>query len=352
MRKAGLRHLAYRLEGGTDIVWTLDQWKQARRVDHLQINILGAKFNPRFRDPQGRPDLKVFDAQVAAFWAADNNFDKVSALASIVADTSDYIGGFVALPNPGGQDNRYLTPVQGLQAQAQGELNLICGGGTAVQRDQDIVNLNNAVVPAPKVALVNVYYIGVHGSPAPNLAAIDAFIDNHINVANGLACYTTARLTIARHNPNATLITDFNGESILYTDQQNAGLFHEGARSIFLLIGLLNGLAPAPAGRIDLVYHEGFVADDVQGFTARTAGLYSGRTPNARPIVLVRRTPGPGGALTHPTTLAHEMGHALCECGQHASNANDLMSGGATRNGVNNLSIGQMAWFRNNPYAV
>ncbi|MCX6593061.1 MAG: hypothetical protein NTZ56_16205 [Acidobacteria bacterium] len=330
-------------------MWTLDRWKEARRVDHVTLNVLGFKFHPRFRDPDGRPNLKVFDAFVTAFWQANNNFDKVTALGEIVAATSQYIAGFVALPAPGGQDLRYLTPVQDLLAEANNDLNLICTVAAAVQRNADIVAMANNQVIVQKVVLVNVFYLAAVGA-VPNLVPIDQLIDGHIVIANGLASFTAANLQVARHNAVATLVTDFNGESILVEGGPGAGLFDESRLPIFRLIGYLNAIALP--GRVDVVYHDGFVDADVQGFTARRSGVYSGRTPNARPVVLVRRTPSPGGGLTHPTTLAHELGHALTDCGQHAAQPDDLMAAGAIRGAVNQLSFGEKAWFRHNPFAV
>jgi hypothetical protein len=332
-------------------MWTTAQWMDARRVDHIEIKVFGHKFHPRFRDPDGRPNLKFCDPAVQAFWDATNNFDKVSALGQIVSLASAFIAGFVALPTVGGQDPRYLAPIQGLLAQAVADLNLICGAGTAVARDQDIVALGTGVVPAQKVVLINVFYIAAVGV-VPVIGPIDAQIDAQVLAANGMAAFTTARVLVRRNNIAATVISAHNGQSILMTDLARAGKFHEGQLSIFLLISLLNPLVLP--GTIDVVFHDAFVDDDVQGFTARVheAAVYSGAQPAARPIVLVRRTPSPGGDATHPTTLAHEIGHALTTCGQHSALPDDLMAGGANRNGVNLLTVGEMAWFRNNPYAA
>ena len=151
-------------------MWTLERWKEARRVDHVTLNVLGFKFQPRFRDPDGRPNLKVFDAFVNAFWPANNNFDKVTALGEMIAATSRYIAGFVALPAPGGQDNRYLTPVQDLQGEANDELNLICTAAGAVQRNADIVAMANNQVIAQKVVLVNVMYLAAVGDESESRA--------------------------------------------------------------------------------------------------------------------------------------------------------------------------------------
>jgi hypothetical protein len=332
-------------------MWTLAQWQRVRRVDHLTIHLLVKTFHPRFRDPAGRPNLKVFDPMVSAFWLATNDFDKVSVLGEIVARAAEFIDWFGALPAPQ-PPARYLIAVQRLLAEVQAELSQICGALGAVQRSADIVAISNNHALAAKVATINVFYVAAVGGPAPVVDAIDQVIDAHIVIANGLGAFTTAGLTIRRQNAAATVITDNNGHSILATAGPNIGKFQEDGRSIYDLILLLN--AQHPVGRVDVVYLEEFAHDDVQGFTARPASplTYSSVKPAQRPVVVVRRTPGQGGAVTHPTTLAHEMGHALTECGQHSARPNDLMASGDIRNAVNHLSIGNMAWFRDNPYTV
>ena len=332
-------------------MWTMAQWQDQRRVDHIEIKVFSHKFHPRFRSPTGLPNLKFCDGAVQDFWNATNNFDRVSALGQMVSLANAFIAGFVALPAVGGQDPRYLAPIQGLLAQAVAELNLICGAGTAAARAADILALSTAVVPALKVVLINVFYIAAVGV-VPVIGPIDADIDTQVLNANGMAAFTTARIQVRRNNAVATVITNHNGDSILMTDLARAGMFTEGNLSIFRLISALNPLALP--GLIDVVFVETFVDDDIQGFTARVhaTAIYSGVQPAARPVVIVRRTPSPGGNATHPTTLAHEIGHALTTCGQHSDAANSLMAGGAGRNGVNQLSVGEMAWFRNNPYAA
>jgi hypothetical protein len=330
-------------------MWTLDRWKQARRVDHGSINILGLKFHPRFRDPAGRPNLKIFDPFVNAFHQANNNWDKVAALGDIVGTAHQFINAFVPQPNPGGQNIRYKTPVDDLLVEARNALNIICGLPMSMGREANIVSMTNNVPVAIRTITANVIYLAAVGA-VPNLVNIDPVIDGHILTANGLPAFTSAGLRIVRQNAVTHVVTDFNNEPILIQGGANDGLFDESRLPIYRLVGYLN--TQVLPGRVDVVYHEGFADQDVQGFTARMSGLYAGRTPSARPVVIVRMTPCPGGNLTHPTTLAHEMGHAVTDCGQHSTQPNDLMASGAIRGGVNSLSAGEKAWFRNNPYAL
>ena len=330
-------------------MWTLDRWKQARRVDHGTIKIFGAKFHPRLRDPAGRPNLKVFDPYVNAFAQANNNWDKVAALGDIVGTAHQFINAFVPKPNPGGQNVRYKTPVDDLLVEARNELNNICGAGMALGREANIVSMTNNVAVAIRTITVNVIYLAAVGA-VPNLVNVDAVIDGQILTANALAAFTTAGLRIVRQNAATHVVTDFNNDSILIQGGANDGLFDESRLPIYRLVGYLN--TQVWTGRVDVVYHDGFADQDVQGFTARMSGVYAGRTPNTRPVVIVRMTPCPGGNLTHPTTLAHEIGHAVTDCGQHSAQPNDLMASGAIRGVANNLSAGERAWFRNNPYAL
>jgi hypothetical protein len=81
------------------------------------------------------------------------------------------------------------------------------------------------------------------------------------------------------------------------------------------------------------------------GLTGRTIRRWR-RTP----IVTVTLNSPVGGGATYPATLAHELGHAITGCPAHIQDGNNLMSGGAIRNGTNNLSDGQISRFRKNPW--
>ena len=100
---------------------------------------------------------------------------------------------------------------------------------------------------------------------------------------------------------------------------------------------------------MDVVYVDAFDQADIQGRTFRALADYAGHVP-LRPIIAIRLTPVVGGAATHPTTLLHEFGHALCSEPSHSTVPSNLMSDGANRTGVDALTDGQMAWFCNNPY--
>jgi hypothetical protein len=72
--------------------------------------------------------------------------------------------------------------------------------------------------------------------------------------------------------------------------------------------------------------------------------------PVKRPIVTVTLYPPAAGFATQPTTLAHELGHALTGDPDHSRDADCLMAGGNIRNAQNTLSDGRVGWFRNNPW--
>ena len=86
---------------------TLVQWKQTRRVDHL--NIVG--FHPRHRDGTPHNDLKFFDALVNRFWAATNRFDQITVLGEIIEQVEDFI-------TVGGRPLRYRDAARALGASA------------------------------------------------------------------------------------------------------------------------------------------------------------------------------------------------------------------------------------------
>ena len=145
---------------------------------------------------------------------------------------------------------------------------------------------------------------------------------------------------------------DQNGVSFLLTAQMGApvqvqGTFQDSMGGGNRLIDYCNTL-PRTAD-VDVVYVPAFDQDDIQGRTFR-AGVGQNNHVPLRPIITVRVTPPQGAGATHPTTLAHEMGHALCTEPGHSASANELMTAGHNRNGTNSLTLGQMAWFCNNPY--
>ena len=126
------------------------------------------------------------------------------------------------------------------------------------------------------------------------------------------------------------------------------GKFADGGMGGQRLVEYTNA-SGAAANTTDVVYLDNYetAQNDVQGRAYRTNDPTL--TPN-RPIVTITLNPPVGGAATYPTTLAHELGHAITGCPAHIQDANNLMSGGSVRNGTNRLSDGQIAWLRNNPW--
>ena len=69
------------------------QWESARQVDHLSLPSFSFRrgfymAHPRYRDPNNRPDLKFLDAWVTQFNTANNDFDRITALGSIIGATT------------------------------------------------------------------------------------------------------------------------------------------------------------------------------------------------------------------------------------------------------------------------
>ena len=323
---------------------TLDAWKTLRRVDHVNLGATA----PRVRaQAPGVPPLDGFDADVRDYPGATNDFDRVTILGRIVQRAqTDYVRVQNAPP-------RYLEAVMPLYNDAQGHLNQICGGGHQAARTQDLVALAAGTPLAPRVVRVNALFLAAVGA-APVLGPIDATIGNHLATANAVAGFQRAQLTFARVLPAATVVTaTAAGASILLPNAPDVpankrGTFSDGGTGGPRLITWCNA-SGAAATSVDVVYVDHFDQDDVQGRTLR-AGVDYGDATAARPIVAVSRNPPLPVSPTYPTTLAHEMGHALTGCPAHSTDPNDLMCGGATRNGTDHLSDGVISWLRNNPW--
>ena len=324
---------------------TLAQWKNTRRVDHL--NIFG--HHPRVRGQSlGLTDLKVFDADVAAVAQANNNFDRVTMLGVVIQSTRLYL----SLP-AGTVLPRYVAAVNKLFASATIDLNLICGGAYQAPRtaDLDALEVNHAL--GPKNVTLNIFYLAPVGA-APAVGPVDVLINAHILNANNAHGHNRAGITFARANPVATVATQTAaGDSILNPVIQEVPLQHqgklaEGGNGGRRLITYCNASAGA-ANSIDVVYVDNYEDPLVLGKTYRANATTYGVVP-VRPITTVTRNPPPAGAATSPTTLAHELGHALTSESGHSTDVNNLMAGGLIRNANNILGDGQVAWFRNNPY--
>jgi hypothetical protein len=326
---------------------TIAQWVSLRRVDHLSLPALSINrgfhiAHPRFRKwgAGNHPNLKVFDQYLIAFTAANNDQDRAGILADILVQADQFLAG--------GHDQRYTAPIHQLRNTAIADLTQICGAGQA-QRTQDIRDIAAGNQIAGRTVTVNVFCLIPVGGQQPN---VDGTIDAHITNANNSQAYQDADITVVRANNNCQYVSSHKGQSILLTHppapQNMAGKLQDSAQGGARLIGACN--ANALGGQVDIVYVPGFDQDDVLGRTFRAGQNYYGAVP-ARPIVTVTLNPpnNPQPA-TYPTTLAHELGHALTGDPGHSLDANNLMASGAIRAGVDDLNGGQIAWFRRNPY--
>lgn len=313
---------------------TLDQWKNARRVDHDQMVILGHVFNRRTRPRPPYADLKAFDADVRDYHTTQMKFDKIVFLGDLFVETSRFIAN--APPN---LPARYLTAARTLRDAAEDELSIQCGATVpAAQRAADILAMANGTALAPKAAGVRIFSLVPQGS-AFTADRINALINIHLVSANAL--FNPAGLTVTRLNDRPLPIpATVNNRPVL-----DNGRFDELRESPFLLLKHLN--AQRSAANVNVIYVERFKDDDVQGFTCRKGNVYSGSTADV-PAVVVTLTPPPAGAATYGTTLAHELGHAIMGEGTHANDPDSLMAGGANRNGTNEMSLAMLSWLRNN----
>jgi hypothetical protein len=336
---------------------SLAQWKDARRVDHLTLPAVsisqGFYFaHPRFRrlGANARPDLKTFDQFVINYPNATNDFDRVGILGDVIGAATLFLNN-----PPANAAQRDTNAVQQLLNAARQDLGGFVGATQLADAVLDIVAVAQGQPLAAVQVTVNVVYVHPAGAaPAGGaLNAIDATIDQQINGANATQALQDAALTIVRANAVALLHDSDNGHSILLTSPpapaNMAGKLQESAQGGMHLVTLCNTL-PAGAGpqRVDLVYVPDFDQNDVSGFTFRVGRNYYGASP-ARPIVTITMNPPAAGGNPNET-VAHEMGHALCNCGEHTPDANNLMAAGSARLNVQ-LSAGQIAWFRNNAFA-
>lgn len=318
---------------------SLDQWKKTRRVDHLDLYIA----HPRLLWRRGpfHPsvpfDLKVFDEDVAAAAALQTNFDKVCILGRIIVQTAAYL---LLTPNP---PQRYRKAVQALQQSAQADMNDIASGPKYQQaRTRDITNLARGTALAEKHVSLNVFYLAPVGADIA-LADIDFKIDSHIDNANAANGYKQAKIHFERTNTSATVASQTEAGPFLYNEK-----FYDQGNEAKRLITYCNASGGA-ANSIDVVYLSHYDQEpEVEGKTYRSDTYYGGGWQKAtRPIVTVTLS---GTRETYRTTLAHELGHALTGEGKHSKDPDNLMAG--TRNGTNNLTHGQIGWFRNNPYTT
>ena len=332
---------------------TLSQWKNVRRVDHITLPSFSFRrgfywAHPRVRGPQRRPNLKIYDPWVGAFNMARNNIDKMTQVGSIVKAAAEII----AQRDTDGYQDRYYAAVNTINNHALAEINGICGPGTQQNAENYITNQNR---PARTIS-VNIIILTSHGNLPPH--GILGDITTHIAAATGV--FQAANITVNRANLVNTHLTQFQGESITLTQpdfplQVVGKVLPASPKSGGRLIGYCNSLGNANGARcIDVVYIPDFELSDVAGMTLRAGNQYcQGGTPN-RPIVLINSNPSQAliarGGID--TTLAHELGHALSGYGSHSANADNLMAGGDARNGTNNLTLGQKAWYSASPWVT
>jgi len=96
---------------------------------------------------------------------------------------------------------------------------------------------------------------------------------------------------------------------------------------------------------VDVYYLASFYSEDVRGVTVRPNGQpegYTGRPP-IRPVIVLN------AIQTDPSTLAHELGHALLDDGSHVPDSANLMSAGGTRTGTT-LTPDQVSKIKGSPY--
>ena len=326
---------------------TLPQWQHTRRVDHVSVPSVSLSqgfrlAHPRVRSSPGGLDLKMFDADVAAFARATNNVDRVGILGRIIECSS----AFLALPLAAAPQ-RYRQAVHALYQSAQLEMNQICGGAVYQPlRTQDLVMATHQTVLPPKTVHLNIFYLAPIGT-IPLVGPIDRTINTHIAQANTCPGFQVAGLTWQRNNPAAQVVTQSpTGQPILNPAN---GQFSDGSTGGERLIAYCERFVPPSATSIDIVCVEHYDQADVQGRTLRSGHDYNGSIPR-RPIVTITMNPPGRGALTYPTTLAHELGHALTGEPAHSADPNNLMAEGANRNGRNHLTPGQIGWFRQNAH--
>ena len=331
-------------------MYTLGQWRNVRRVDHARF--IGVSFSrgvyiarPRWRgfDANNRPNLKAFDPFVQAYHQANNRFDRISALAEIISLAYHFIQN---RQEPDQVNDRYNNAIRAIRNQAIVAMNGIVGA----QYQQSMEHYITGVHRPARTVRLNCMLMKVDANQV--IANGHNTINNQIGIANAMASYQAAQLTLNRVGNITEIWEDHNNDSFLLTAAMGApvnmqGKFQDSAGGGRRLIDYCNGLNTVRD--VDIVYLASFDQNDVQGRTLRAGNDYNGHVP-VLPIITVRLTPANGGDATHPTTLAHEMGHALCSEPLHSAAAAELMTNGGNRNGNNVLTLGQQAWFCNSAF--
>jgi hypothetical protein len=332
-------------------VITLDQWKSIRRVDHLTVPVFSFrrgfyKVHPRYRDPANRPDLKHFDRYIQRFHSVKDDFDRVNHLASIIRRSANFIAGR-------NKNDRYDKAVNTLHNEALTAMNQICGHA----HQQEMENYITNTARPGRTIKINVLIVTKPGETVPVL--LPRKIVDHIVEANFCRAYKKAGLKLDLATRTYTHLTNYGGGPILCphppAPQYMDGKFLETSNeSGGRLINYCNSLGNNNGARtIDVAYIPDFVDKDTGGLTFRAGVKWGGATP-LRPIVIINANPSQAmrdrGGID--TTLAHELGHAICGCGLHAEAANNLMAGGNDRDGSNRANPGQCAWFCSNDWVT
>ncbi len=325
-------------------MWTLARWKSERRVDHVKIG----PFNPRYR---GRPDLdlKALDEPVGRYERANNFQDRISALGEIIAKTAGYTAADHA-------QNTY-APVNDLAQEAGVELQQkLEGTSIPYNAMSEALKGSPGELPPMKVVL-KTYALCVVGAEAGPIPDLDDLIDEHVEQANAVFNQNGASLTILRGTPRAEVISCIKKEDGDTADNSflNAsslpGYFKKGLFGDLGRANLARYFNATPAlfkNSVEVVYVPEFDQDDVQGVTTRPSTKDVKVKPQ-RPFVAINRTMKSG--TTYPSTLVHELVHALIDNGDHSSDEDNLMAEGSKRNGKNALTFGQICALRSNPTA-
>jgi len=333
-------------------VFTLAQWKNVRRVDHISLPGFSVRrgfywAHPRVRGIENRPNLKIYDPWVEAFNMAQNNIDKISNLGLII----EAAALILSQRDTDGYKDRYYNVINTLQNHALAEVNIICGAGNQQAMENYITNQSR---PAKRI-YINVIIVTKHGDLVPHgfLNKINA----HIAAAN--VVYQGANISVQRASTVNTHLTQYpQGESITLAGPDIpprvvGKVLPASPKSGGRLINYCNSLGNNHGATcIDVAYIPDFELSDVGGMTLRAGNQYCADGTPQRPIVLINNNPSQAlidrGGID--TTLAHELGHAISGYGSHSASTDNLMAGGDLRNGNNNLTLGQRAWYNSSQW--
>jgi hypothetical protein len=319
-----------------------------RRVDHVDVG----PFHMRYQNLNQHPNLKVFDALVNAHATLLGPNDVHECIASLARI---FIAAYrFRFQNPG-MAVRYRDAVNGLSTAAITDLRPFCHNTTAQTLGLTLRYLDEHNALATKTVNINVYYLVQVGNEGVNNNHINQLVNNQIQIANQNQAVQRAGLRFQRAVNTVTNISNFGNASILLAGNNvpniNHGKFQTTGAFAKRLVDLLN--VNQNVG-VDVVYLDEYLEDDAQGKTFRAGDDSLGTAPT-RPIVTVRTAVAPddpdgSGARTYPTTLLHEIGHAIMNIGYHSTQPDNLMSAGSIRNGTNALSSGQIACCRSSSF--